>query len=382
MTPRERFLETILFGKPDRIPLMPGGGRESTRARWHKEGLPENLENLNEINAYAYKLAGGALPFCNDYGGIVPVDHTLKPHFEKKVIEKKERTQIVQDWKGNICEISNEYTVDYLGGENARGDFVTRRWIKCPVENRNDWEKIKTRYNPDDPARFPENPEQVNKKLIASDGASVLHFSGPFWQLREWVGFENLCMMFYDDPKLVQDMLDFWKDFVSQLLEKALRLFKPDIVHLAEDMAYKNFSMISPRMVRKYILPSYQQWGEILRAAHVPVYEVDSDGFLGELIPIWIEAGINHCSPIEVAAGNDINEFQKQFGKKMAYSGSIDKRAMAAGGKVIEDEMKRNGPAIEAGGFIPTCDHGIPPDISWPDYVYFMKLLAAATGWL
>ena len=79
----------MLFGKPDRVPLMPGGGRESTRARWHREGLPENLENLNEINAYAYKQAGGKLPFCDDYGGSVPVDHTLKPHFEKKVLEKK-----------------------------------------------------------------------------------------------------------------------------------------------------------------------------------------------------------------------------------------------------------------------------------------------------
>ncbi|MFH1708887.1 MAG: hypothetical protein ABIF71_13365 [Planctomycetota bacterium] len=40
MTPRRRFLETLLFGKPDRVPLDPGHGRESTRDRWYGEGLP------------------------------------------------------------------------------------------------------------------------------------------------------------------------------------------------------------------------------------------------------------------------------------------------------------------------------------------------------
>ena len=51
-----------------------------------------------------------------------------------------------------------------------------------------------------------------------------------------------------------------------------------------------------------------------------------------ELIPLWIEAGINVCEPIEVAAGNDIVAYRKHFGRQMAYLGGIDKRAIAAGG--------------------------------------------------
>jgi hypothetical protein len=41
----------------------------------------------------------------------------------------------VRDWKGNVCEIGKEFTIEYL--RNAI-DFVTRRWIKCPVETRAD----------------------------------------------------------------------------------------------------------------------------------------------------------------------------------------------------------------------------------------------------
>jgi hypothetical protein len=88
---------------------------------------------------------------------------------------------------------------------------------------------------------------------------------------------------------------------------------------------------------------------------------------------------------MEVAAGNDINELRDTFGRKMAFCGGIDKRAMAKGGKILEAELERNLPVIQDGGFIPQCDYldnGIPPDVSWPNYVHYTKLLAEATGWL
>ena len=46
MNAKERWLETILFGKPDKVPLHPGGGRKSTKERWYKEGLPKNVEDI------------------------------------------------------------------------------------------------------------------------------------------------------------------------------------------------------------------------------------------------------------------------------------------------------------------------------------------------
>lgn len=39
-------------------------------------------------------------------------------------------------------------------------------------------------------------------------------------------------------------------------------------------------------------------------------------------------------------------------------------------------------PVIKAGGYIPGCHHGIPPDVSWPDLVDYCRVLAQATGWL
>ncbi len=89
------------------------------------------------------------------------------------------------------------------------------------------------------------------------------------------------------------------------------------------------------------------------------------------------------CSPMEVAAGNDIVAFRQQYSTQMAYLGGIDKRALAKGGDVMRTELLRViPPLLETGGFIPGCDHGVPPDISWPNFVEYTRLLAQLTGWL
>ncbi len=375
MNPRQRYLETLQFGRPDKIPYEPGGGRESTRERWYKEGLPREEK---DITGYAYHQAGGKLD-RGAWGEGFWVDERMIPQFEEKVIERRERTQIVQDWKGNICEIGNEFTVEYL--RNAI-DFVTRRWIKCPVESRADWNEMKKRYDWNTPSRLPEDAAAVGRRIADRTWPVGLYFSGPFWQLREWLGFENLCTMFLDDPALVRDMILFWEEHVIQLIKKALSYTTLDFVHISEDMAYKCFSMISPAMCREFLLPTWKRWGEAIRNGGVPIYDCDSDGYIGELIPLWIEAGINVCDPIEVAAGNDIAAFRKKFGRNMAYRGGIDKRAMAKGGKVLEDEMKRIEPVVHSGGYIPSCDHGVPSDVSWPNFVQYCKLLGQMTGWL
>jgi hypothetical protein len=375
MTSRDRFLATLMFGNSDRIPLTPGEGRESTRNRWYREGLPREVAGITE---YAYRQAGGTRTLEPD-GLAFPVDERMMPPFEEKVISRGDRSQIVQDWKGNVCEIGNEYTVEYL---RHAIDFVTRRWIKCPVESRADWEDMKRRYHPDEPARFDANAPELARKLQHRTGPLEIHFSGPFWQLREWLGFENLCLLFHDDPDWVKEMIAFWEEYIAQLLRKTFTYVIPDMVHLSEDMAYKHFSMISPAMVREFILPTYQRWGRLLRAAGCPLYGVDSDGFIGELIPIWLEAGVNVCDPIEVAAGNDIVAFRRMFGRNMAYRGGVDKRAIAAGGKTIEAEIHRIEPVIRDGGFIPGCDHAVPSDVSWSNFVHYIKLLARVTGWL
>jgi uroporphyrinogen decarboxylase len=356
---------------------MPGEPRESTLARWHQEGLLEGkdyYEALTELLGIHDK----KVPHQEIELG---VSFKMIPQFEEKVIEHREGHFIVQDWMGALVEISDQYDFTYL---RFPKDFVTRKWHKFPVETEADWEEMKGRYNPNSPGRFPSDFHEKCQSLKDRDDIVRVSFNGPFWQLREWCGLENLCLLLIDKPDFVKEMADFWRDFVLQTLIPILKRTDIDHFHISEDMAYKGHSMISPAMVREFLFPCYLTWiPEIKKSNSFTVIEMDSDGYIGELIPLWIEAGFNCCSPVEVAAGNDIVEYRSIYGKKMAYRGGIDKRAIAEGGKTMEEEVLRIvPPLLKEGGFIPSCDHGVPPDVSWQNYVDYSRMLANLTGWL
>jgi hypothetical protein len=374
---RERFAETLRFGKPDKVPLTPGGPRESTLAAWHQQGLPAGI---NYYDALLEIL--GIEPDHGEPQARLGVSFQMIPTFEEKVLEHRDGHYVVQDWMGAITEISDEYDYTYI---RSAKDFVTRRWHKFPVESHEDWEeKITWRYDPKSPGRYPADFEDRCQALQKRDHVVGFGFNGPFWQLREWCGFENLCLLMIDDPDFVQEMVDSWVEFVSHTMKPILERVEVDHVQIAEDMAYKGHSMISPQMVRRFLLPAYRRWVSEIKASGCPVViDMDSDGYIGELIPLWIEAGVDCCDPIEVAAGNDILEYRRLYSRKMAYRGGIDKRAIAQGGEVMEREVMRVvPPLLEEGGFIPGCDHGVPPDISWPHFVEYSRLLAELTGWL
>ncbi len=373
MNPRERFITTLGFGNPDRIPLCPGDPRESTLAAWREQGLPayadwqEHLIELLALDAEAISRPEA-----------LNVDLRMRPTFEEKVLERRAGHLVVQDWKGNICEIADCFDVTYL---REPKDFVTRRWIRCPVETREDWDRIRTRYVPGR-ERLPADWDQQCRRLRDRTHVLAVSLSGPFWQMREWCGFEGLCFLMMEQQDLVAEMASFWKGFVGQMFEIVLKDLVPDIVVINEDMAYKGKAMISPDMTREYCIPSWSSWSRQLRAAGCPLVSVDSDGFVGGLIPLWIESGVNVCEPMEVAAGNDVVELRRRFGDRIAFRGGIDKRAMAKGGRKLTDELKRIAPVIVSGGFIPGCDHGVPPDVSWPDYLEYVSFLARMTGWM
>jgi len=377
MNARERYIETLKFGSPDRIPFEPGKPREKTLIRWHEEGLSAN-RNWFE---FLCKTIGidAANPTQNPIGNEGIVNFRMNPQFEEKVLEHKNGHYIVQDWMGNVVEISDEFDYTYI---RSPKDFVTRRWISFPVNNHQDFEKIKKRYQADDPIRYPDNFAELIKRLKKQNFIVTVNISGPFWQLREWCGFEPLCMLFLDDPEFVDEMITFWSDYVAKTMERILETGVVDRIWISEDMAYKGFSMISPDMIKRHLKPAWDNWTREGHEAGVPLMDMDSDGFIGELIPEWIESGFNVCDPIEVAAGNDINIFRQKFGKKIAFRQGVDKRCIAKGGRFLEEELKRLEPVIKDGGYIPGCDHGVPFDISWENFVHYSRILAQMTGWL
>lgn len=68
-------------------------------------------------------------------------------------------------------------------------------------------------------------------------------------------------------------------------------------------------------------------------------------------------------------------KIRKKYGKSLAFMGSIDKRGLAKGKKEIEKELLRQPPfLLQKGGYIPTVDHTIPPDVSYENFSYYLNI--------
>ncbi len=384
MTPRENFLETLLFGRPDRIPLEPGHPRESTLLAWRNQGLAEGDDYLARIWEAVNGERGRRGLAAVDGGPTtspvsLDVSFQMIPTFKEEVLEHKDGHYIVRDWMGAITEISDDFDVSYL---REPKDFVTRKWHKFPVADWADWEEMRWRFDADSDGRFPADFKERCAVLRERDYLFVLNFNGPFWQLREFCGMEGLCVMMCEQPDLVQAMAEFWADFCARVMAPILEECPPDMLLFSEDMAFKEHPMISPELAETYCAPSYRRWIAEARAAGTRLFAIDSDGRNDPLIPLWLDCGINCVEPLEIAAGNDLYGLRESYGRRLAFRGGIDKRAMAAGGERLRDELARLAPLIRDGGFLPSCDHGVPPDISWPNYLACALQLAELTGWL
>ncbi len=57
-------------------------------------------------------------------------------------------------------------------------------------------------------------------------------------------------------------------------------------------------------------------------------------------------------------------------------SGGIDKRVLAAGKDEIKKHLEYIIPfMLDRGGYYPTCDHGVPDDVSYENYMYYRNLV-------
>jgi len=119
--------------------------------------------------------------------------------------------------------------------------------------------------------------------------------------------------------------------------------------------------------------PRYKCITELARSRGIDIILVDSDGDVSELIPLWLDAGINGVYPMEVAAGMDVAKLRREYGSDLLMTGGIDKRVLARDHRAIDEELDAKIPLVEQGGYIPHLDHAIPHDVPYENFVYYWK---------
>jgi len=371
MNVRASLKAMLNFEKPDNICQFEWGYWDEVLTRWTIEGLSlkptvrlilrNNAEKIKDLD-YAQMDKDVSEAIGITYYHRVPVEVRIFPPFEKKVISENDNTKVIQDEDGIIKEVSKSGT-------------VFPKFIKHPVGNMADFEKLKPRLDPSTPGRFPENWKEVTRKLsqrnsILALGRTEISFFG--WH-RDLIGVKNLCTSYYDQPELVHAISRHHVRFLKELYSKIMSDMEFDFIFMWEDMCYKNGLMISPGLIREFMLPYYREIIDFFKSVGDHKILVDSDGDVRKLIPLFTEAGVDGMLPFECVAGMDIRGIREEF-PDLIIAGGIDKREVAKGRKFIDKELEGKLPFMfKHRGYIPTLDHHVPPEISFEDFQYYLR---------
>jgi len=364
---RECFMGVMNFEKVDRIPLIPvlGGGAYNvavegsvTANRWHAEGLP----------AWASAIDYFGLDFAYE---TIPLNLGMIPPFTAKTLSEDDQCLTVQDHEGVKKRIFKKRSTQ--GGLS----WGMPKFLEFPVKDRKSWEQVKKRYDASDPRRLDVSwGDEMVEHFETTTNPVCLEISCFFGWCRSLMGMENFLVALYRDPGLVHDMMEFRAQFATSLIEPIVERCRVDFILLAEDMAYRNGPHMSPRLVREFIVPRYKEETSLLKRHGVDLVFVDSDGDVRLLVPLWLEAGIKGTYPLEVMAGCDVVDLRKKYPRQLRMVGNIDKMALIEGKEAINAELERKLPfLLKAGGFLPTVDHGIPPEIPFAHYRHYMTRL-------
>ena len=310
-TSRDRFIDTLEF-KPVSKPWVRWGAFlwDETVERWRNEGWDGTpLDDYFELDR------------------LVRVDpwYGPVPEFKHEVISEDANTVTYVNHEGIVMR---EFKTHH--------DMSMPQFVKFPVENEAEFEQFaaeRLALN-EDQRLSTEWKQQVASGRVqvgvgrgeldeadtaaASSGADADEvwprkcwadrWGGFFGSLRNMLGVRNLCVAFYDQPRLVERMMEERADRIIEITGEVLKHTQFDTFWFWEDMAYKSGPLVGPDLFRKFALPHYQRVCEWLRSQGIRHIGLDSDGNIDALIPLWLEAGINPSLALRSPIRNGRNQ--------------------------------------------------------------------------
>jgi len=322
MNSRQRFLETMHFGHPERVPYFEEGIRKEVLQTWRKQGLAAQ--------------ADPAKMFTTDEREEIRLD--VDPH----------------PWP--------------------------ERWPTTRVE----LDEYARRLDPDDPTRTPEGWKKKIKSWKSRQHVLMMRLHIGFFEMMGvdgWPRLRELIVLIHDDPGFVREMMRINGAFIASLTERLLQDVQIDAAVFSEPIGDNHGPLISPKMYADMVLSSYQPILEILRrhSVDIPILRTYANARI--LIPVLMEHGIDCLWACEVnAEAMDYRALRQEFGTGLRLIGGIDLDVLRDGKQAIQREVEQKvPPLLEQGGYIPLADGRVREDIPFENYVYYRELLEKVT---
>jgi hypothetical protein len=322
MNSRQRFLETMRYGKPDRVPYFEEGIRREVLREWRKQGLPKDADI--------------AQMFSSDHREVIELDLEPHPKFKK--------------WPTSRSDLKELFRRLVPYGR----DRLPRGWAK----------KVRKWKKRDYPLML-----RIHRGFFLSMG------------VYDWRRFSELMDLLIDDPEFVREAMAIQGQFAAGLAERVLKDVAVDAALFSEPIGGNYGPLISPQTYEDTVLSSYEPVLDVLQKHEVETIVLVTYANARALIPSMLKWGFNCLWACEVnIEAMDYRNLRREFGRDLRLIGGIDLDALRRDKEAIRREVEEKVPPLVAdGGYVPLADGRVRSDVPYDNYVYYRQLLARVT---
>jgi hypothetical protein len=246
--------------------------------------------------------------------------------------------------------------------------------LEFPVRDMDSWRSIKHLFA-FHPGRVDREAVQKAKTAQSQGALVVASIPGGFDIPRDLMGEELACTGFYDQPELLHDIIDTLRDTSIRVLERITDELVIDQLSVHEDLAGKSGPLIGPRQFNEFIRPYFQDVWDLVSYRGTKIFDMDSDGNVTPLLDALLDCGLNSMHPMEPAAGMDIVDLRRSYGRRLVMRGGIDKHVLREGKDPIRRELEyKMQPSMLEGGIAFGLDHRIPNGTPLENYRYYVTV--------
>ena len=285
----------------------------------------------------------------------------LEPGFDEETIEETADRRLYRDEDGVLREV------------NKSGYESIPHFVDFPIKSRGDFEAYRERLDPETPGRYPDDWDVIASAYRERNFPLGISRGSMIGVVRNWVGFEGIALMTYDDPDFVEEMVETLCRCVEGTLARALADVAFDFALGWEDICFNSGPVVNPVFFDRVVRPRYERISDLLRRHGCVVSAIDCDGNVMPVAESFLAGGVNCMFPVEIRGGTDPRALRDRFGERVLLLGGVDKHAVGKGPGAIEEELERLKPLVEEGGFIPHIDHRCPADVTLADYRHYLK---------
>lgn len=369
---RERMQAIMHYRDYDRMPVVSFGYWYETLTKWRVEGhvAPEEEKGYADNNVYDRAIMA-RLGFDFNWGGGVGGSSYLFPMFQTEVLRTEpDGSEVVRNGEGLIVKIKP-------------GVVSIPAHVGTSLTGREAWEEL---YLP----KLADCEARVNAEAIRGRYAEIERLGLPvclscgslYGNIRNMLGVEDLAYLAADDEELYEEIINTVGELCLKVAGRVLALgLTFDFGHFWEDICFKSGPLVRPSVFRELVGPWYKKITSLLKAHGVDIVSVDCDGKIDELVPVWLENGVNTMFPIEVGTWHaSFDNWRRIYGRDLRGVGGMDKRVFAQDYTAVDREIERLKPIVDMGGYIPCPDHRIPPDAKWENVQYYCERFRKTFG--